>query len=214
MGAFSERIKKNKYLFLGFFLLIAVAAATVTALFVLQIDPSGNDIWSHLYKGDVAYRDLSEGKFYRLYSPYWYNGTQLYRYWAPLSYYSVALLEFITGGNIIGAYRLFAAYSIILSGIPWLLWGRDAKRPVFAMVIASLWFFMPENMRVYFCEGNMPRMMSAIVIPYAIYFIWRYLRLKKKILNHWSCHMYNAFSVFPCNDNGHVWPYIIGVFGN
>lgn len=176
-----KHINKNNLLTLaGLFVLMATAAIVVFALCQLQFQPSGNDIWSHLYKGDIAYHNLLEGRFYQCYSEYWYNGTQLFRYWAPFSYYSIALLEFISGGDIVMAYRFFAAFSIILGGIPWLLWGRETKRPLFATGIAMLWFFFPENIRVYMCEGNMPRMMTAIVIPYVIYFMWRYLHRDKK----------------------------------
>lgn len=180
MKKLSKEAKNNLYTVGGFVLLVISAFLVVYALTCMNFQPSGNDIWSHLYKGDIVYHNLQEGRFYQFYSEYWYNGTQLFRYWAPFSYYSVALMEFLSGGDIVVAYRYFAAFSIILGGIPWILWGRDSKRPVFATGIALLWFFLPENLRVYFCEGNMPRMMSAIVIPYVMYFLWRYLRQNKK----------------------------------
>lgn len=180
MKKISDDAKNNLFAIGGGLLLILSAVLVVWVLTRMNFQPSGNDIWSHLYKGDVVYHNLKEGHFYQLYSEYWYNGTQIFRYWAPFSYYSIALMEFFTGGDIIMAYRFFAAFSIILGGIPWILWGRESKRPVFATMIALLWFFFPENLRVYFCEGNMPRMMSAIVIPYVVYFIWRYLRQEKR----------------------------------
>lgn len=180
MKKISENAKNNILALSGFFLLVLSAVIVVVCLNWMEFEPSGNDIWSHLYKGDIAYHNLQEGKIYQLYSEYWYNGTQLFRYWAPFSYYAIALMEFFSGGDIVQAYRYFAAFSIILGGIPWILWGRESKRPVFATGIALLWFFLPENVRVYFCEGNMPRMMSAIVIPYVVYFMWRYLRQDKR----------------------------------
>lgn len=180
MKKISDNAKNNILASCGFGLLVLSAVLVVFVLGRMGFEPSGNDIWSHLYKGDIAYHNLREGHFYQLYSEYWYNGTQLFRYWAPFSYYSIALMEFLSGGDIIVAYRFFAAFSIILGGIPWILWGRELKRPVFATGIALLWFFFPENLRVYFCEGNMPRMMSAIVIPYVVYFMWRYLRRDKR----------------------------------
>lgn len=180
MKKINEDAKNNLLALGGFCLLVLSALLVVFALKQMNFEPSGNDIWSHLYKGDIAYHNLQNGRFYQLYSEYWYNGTQLFRYWAPFSYYAVALMEFLSGGDIIAAYQYFAAFSIILGGIPWILWGRETRRPVFATGIALLWFFFPENLRVYFCEGNMPRMMSAIVIPYVVYFMWRYLRRDKR----------------------------------
>lgn len=180
MKKISDRAKNNMLALGGFLLLVISAVVVVLVLNQMAFEPSGNDIWSHLYKGDVAYHNMQEGRWYQLYSEYWYNGTQLFRYWAPMSYYAVGILEFLSGGDIVMAYRYFAAFSIIIGGIPWILWGRESKRPVFAAGIALLWFFLPENIRVYFCEGNMPRMMSAVVIPYVVYFMWRYLRRDKR----------------------------------
>ena len=180
MKKLSDCAKNNILAMMGAVLLVLSACIVVVCLNRMNFQPSGNDIWSHLYKGDIAYHNFQEGKIYQLYSEYWYNGTQLFRYWAPFSYYAVALMEFFSGGDIVQAYRYFAAFSIIAGGIPWILWGREVKRPVFASAVALLWFFLPENIRVYFCEGNMPRMMSAIVIPYVIYFMWRYLRKNKR----------------------------------
>ncbi|MCR5797983.1 MAG: hypothetical protein K6G63_08740 [Eubacterium sp.] len=180
MNKISDKSKNNLLALAGFIVLIITAVAVVSYLTINRVDPSGNDIWSHLYKGDVVYNNLKNGIWYQKYSPFWYNGTQIFRYWAPLSYYTVAVLEYFSGGDIVGAYRLFAGVSIVLGGIPWIIWGRDIRRPVFATGLAVLWFFFPENLRVYFCEGNMPRMMSAIVIPYVMYFVWKYLREKKK----------------------------------
>ncbi|MDD3290004.1 MAG: hypothetical protein PHT29_03895, partial [Eubacteriales bacterium] len=57
---------------------------------------SGNDIWGHLFKTEVMYQGLQNGTSYPLYTPYWYNGIQLYRYWPPLSYYVLAGLRFLT----------------------------------------------------------------------------------------------------------------------
>ncbi len=180
MKRISDRTKHDMIVLGGSVLLVMSAVFVVAVLNRMDFQPSGNDIWSHLYKGDIAYHNLLEGRYYQLYSEYWYNGTQLFRYWAPLSYYVIALLEFVSGGDIVMAYRYFAAFSIIVGGIPWILWGRDTKRPVFAAAVAILWFFLPENIRVYFCEGNTPRMMTAVVIPYVMYFMWRYLRRDKR----------------------------------
>ncbi len=168
--------KKTLSIILSFVFLIGAGVLVSMYLIHIGFDPSGNDIWSHLYKGDFMYHRMKEGHFYALYSPDWYNGIQIYRYWAPLSYYVLAFLEFLTGGDIILAYQWFAAFCIIVGGIPWILWGIQRKAPFLGLMIAFIWFFLPENIRVYLCEGNTPRIMTMVVIPYVIYFIWRYLR--------------------------------------
>ena len=127
MKRISDRAKQNMLVLGGFGLLVMSAVLVVAVLNRMDFQPSGNDIWSHLYKGDIAYQNLLEGRYYQRYSEYWYNGTQLFRYWAPFSYYVIALLEFVSGGDIVMAYRYFAAFSIIAGGIPWILWGRELR---------------------------------------------------------------------------------------
>lgn len=172
--------KKQK---LNFFfsccLLFFVAAAFTLFLKKYHYFSSGNDTWGHLFKSDLLYQSIKEGNFYPLYTKLWYNGLQPYRYWAPLPYYFLAVLQFLAGGSVEGAYYLFAGASIFIGGLGWLLWGYRTNRMYFCTFVALLWFFLPENIRVYFCEGNVPRMTTAIVIPYLLYFIWLFIRVKK-----------------------------------
>jgi uncharacterized membrane protein len=140
---------------------------------------SGNDIWGHLFKTEVMYQGLQNGTSYPLYTPYWYNGIQLYRYWPPLSYYVLAGLRFLTQGDMQIAYYLYFALSAFLGGLPWIALGVRTRRPFLGLIIALLWFFMPDNIRVFLNEGNLPRMLAITLIPYLIFFLWLYLREKK-----------------------------------
>lgn len=163
--------------------LLVLAALGVSYVLFLKykgIEPSGNDIWGHLFKSEVMYENIKRGNFYPLYESSWYNGIQLYRYWAPLPYYLMAFLLFISGGSLVMAYHLFGGVSLFFGGIPFILAGRKGGKPWMGLSFALLWFFMPENFRVYFCEGNLPRMLTGILIPYLVYFLWRYLREGKK----------------------------------
>lgn len=142
---------------------------------------SGNDIWGHLFKTEVMYEGLRSGNGYPLYTPYWYNGIQLYRYWPPLSYYALAGLRFLTGGDMQVAYYLYFALSAFLGGLPWILLGHRNRRPFLGLTIALFWFFMPDNIRVFLNEGNLPRMLAITLIPYLILFLWLYLRENKSL---------------------------------
>lgn len=161
-------------------LLLALSICYVLFLKTKGIGPSGNDIWGHLFKSEIMYENIKKGNLYPLYESSWYNGIQLYRYWAPLPYYLMALLIFISGGSLIMAYYLFAGISLFFGGVPFILMGRRGGKPYMGISFALLWFFMPENFRVFFCEGNLPRMLTGVIIPYLIYFLWRYLREGKK----------------------------------
>lgn len=172
--------KKNLILPLCMLLLFAASVCYVFFLKNKGIEPSGNDIWGHLFKSEIMYENIRSGNLYPLYESSWYNGIQLYRYWAPLPYYLMALLLMIGGGSLITAYYLFAGFSMFFGGIPFILMGKRGQKPWMGLSFAMLWFFMPENFRVFFCEGNLPRMLTGIIIPYLIYFLWIYLREGKK----------------------------------
>ena len=139
---------------------------------------SGHDAWGHLFKGELMYENLKEGRFFPLYTPFWYNGIQPYRYWAPLPYYILGLLQLVAGGDIEMAYYFFAGFSFFVGGIIWVVWGKEMKRMSLGIFMGCIWFFLPENYRVFFCEGNIPRMVTSFVIPYLVYFIWRFIRQK------------------------------------
>ncbi|QNU66964.1 6-pyruvoyl tetrahydrobiopterin synthase [Ruminiclostridium herbifermentans] len=140
---------------------------------------SGNDMWGHLFKSDLMYKSIKSGDYYPLYTELWYNGIQPYRYWAPLPYYIMAGLQYLAGGSIINAYYLFTGLSFFVGAIGWLLWGISSRRIVICSFLGTIWFFMPENFRIFFCEGNLPRMVIAILLPYIVYFLWRFVEVEK-----------------------------------
>lgn len=172
----NKQWKEMLTVFVGILLLFISAVITIITMKQLGMYASGNDIWGHLYKSQLMYDSIKSGDYYPLYIPMWYNGIQPFRYWAPLPYYLFALLLLITAGNIEMAYYLFAGVSIVVGGIPWILLGKKYKRVILGIVLAFLWFFMPENIRVFFCEGNLPRMVTAIIIPWLILSIYKVLR--------------------------------------
>ncbi len=172
--------KLNIYFAVGVVILGALAVIGVIHFKSVVPEPSGNDVWGHLYKSEYLYMAMKRGQIYPLYDETWYNGIQLYRYWPPFSYYITALLMCFTGGNVINAYYLLFGVYIFFGGLAFLLIGRRCGRPVLGTALAVLWFFMPENARMYVDEGNLPRMVVSFLLPYLIYFIWVYLREEKR----------------------------------
>lgn len=178
--------KKRKLLPIGVQFLISIlflAAGAFLVMYVLwehNYYASGNDIWGHLFKSNLLYQNMMKGNYYPLFTEFWYNGIQPYRYWAPLPYYILAGLQYLANGDAINSYFLFAGLSFFVGGAGWLLWGVSTRRMTLCTFIAFLWFFMPENFRVYFCEGNIPRMVTAFLIPYLVYFLWLFVQKEKK----------------------------------
>ena len=143
-----KRIRKNC---ICISILLLAGAGLVLYLVLSGYEPSGGDIWGHLYKSQEMYESLKKGNVFPLFSPYWYNGIQLFRYWGPLSYYIMAGLMFLTGGDLLLAYRLLAFVIFVVGGLPWILWGIHENRRVLGTFFGLLWFFMPEHIRIYFC---------------------------------------------------------------
>lgn len=170
LGAF---IKSVFLIILGGF--IVMEAVKISGLY-----PLGFDIHGHLFKSDFMYNEIIKGNLYPLYTQYWYNGLQLYRYWPPMTYYFMALLQFLTSGDVMKAYLGFIWASFFIGGLGWLLLGRSLNKPKLGLFMAAIWFFLPDNMRVFFSEGNMPRMFITMLIPLIFYSIWQFVNARKK----------------------------------
>lgn len=142
--------------------------------------PWGIDTYGHIFKADVLYQNIKKGNFYPLFTQYWYNGIQPFRYWAPFSYYVLAMFQFFTAGDPIQAYIIFVAASFFIGALGWLLWGIKSKRIFIALIIGIVWFFLPENLRILFFEGNLPRVVIGSLIPYLFFFLWEFVYHEKK----------------------------------
>ena len=167
-------------------MILALAAICLSALFLIVwvnrtgTYPWGYDALGHIFKGDLLYQNIKEGNFYPLYTDMWYNGIQPYRYWAPVPYYILAAFQFLTGGDPISGYQLFTVFCFIVGALGWLLWGIREKRIFWATFFGILWFCMPDNIRVFYLEGNVPRITIAFLLPYMFYFIWHFMEYRKK----------------------------------
>lgn len=142
--------------------------------------PLGLDIHGHLFKTDLMFHEILKGNFYPLYTQYWYNGLQPFRYWPPMTYYFMAFLQFLTGGDVMNAYLAFIWSSFTVGGIGWVLWGRKLGRPVLGAFFGLVWFIFPDNLRVFFGEGNLPRMFITMLLPILFYFLWQFVCYRRK----------------------------------
>lgn len=160
-------------------LIIGVAFACCLNFFSIYPDTGGTDTYGHLFKINYLYHSLLDGTIYPIYTEYWYNSMELFRYWPPLAYYVVALLQFFTAGNVVEAFYVFAgvAYAINMGG--WFLIGKSEKRLGIAFLVGTLYFFCPDNLRIFMAEGNIPRVFIGVLLPYVFYFVWRILEYKQ-----------------------------------
>lgn len=125
--------------------------------------PWGSDTWAHLFKADYLYHEILKGNYFPQFTVYWYNGTQPFRYWAPLSYYFIALLQAITG-DVFSAGNLYIFITALIGGLSCLCLARRMGF-VPAMMLGLLWLIWLDNTRVAFSEGNFPRILATALLP-------------------------------------------------
>lgn len=154
---------------LDFSILIAFALLTLMYVNRAGWHPWGSDTYGHLFKANILYDSIMEGRWFVNYDESWYNGVQPFRYWAPLPYYILALINIITK-DIFRAFHVFIVFTFIIGGLGWLLWGSFVKRQNLALALALLWFFVPNNLRILFSEGNIPFVVVNCLLPYVMLF--------------------------------------------
>lgn len=156
-------------------LLIAFTAFAIALMASSNNYPTGSDIYAHLFRGRVLYNAIKDGTGYPIYSANWYSGIELFRYWPAASYLFYSLFIFLAGGNIYSAYLYFTFAIFFIGAFAWVLFGVREKQIWTGLLIGCLFFFLPDNMRVFFDEGNMPRAFITCLLPYVFYFLTGYV---------------------------------------
>ena len=169
-------LKKNIVQMLLCILIIIPAAVGIYFLLTKTgLYPWAEDTWGHMFKAHLLYTEVLKGNYYPLYTDYWYNGIQPFRYWAPLPYYILLVFEIITKGDSLISYNLFVAFIYAAGSIGWVLWGIKIKSAKAGLLFGALWFFLPDNLIVLFVEGNIPRVVVTTIFPYLMLGVWEYL---------------------------------------
>ena len=137
--------------------------------------PYGSETMSFLYKGDVFYQEVKNGNLFPLYDSMWYNGVELFRYTAPIPVYFLALCQWIAGGDSFNGYLLFVGLLFFVGGLGWFYLGKKKNRVVLGTFLGVIWFFMPNNLYGLFMEGNLPRAVCMVILPFAISGIYDYI---------------------------------------
>lgn len=160
--------------------LIICAVLVFVFLEVMNITPSGYDVWGHVYKAELMYKSLCRGELYPLFDLNWYNGMETFRYWGPASYYLYAFAYLLAGGSMIRAYHMFVTILYFAGGIPWIIMGIKSDRKVRGTLIGILWFMLAENVHIVFAFGNVPQMVTTMLTPYVILFLWMFVYRRSK----------------------------------
>ncbi|NLW91919.1 MAG: hypothetical protein GXY34_10035 [Syntrophomonadaceae bacterium] len=129
--------------------------------------PWGADTWGHLYKADYLYRQMVAGSYFPQFIADWYNGCQLFRYWAPLPYYFIAIIRFFTP-NIFVAGHYYIFICALLGGFFWLAARKNIGLWP-AIMAGVVWVVWQDNMKVALAEGNLPRILTTAILPLAFW---------------------------------------------
>jgi len=133
------------------------------------IYPWSSDAWGHLIKAEYLQEQIELGNYYPDLFPAWYSGQQMLRYYAPLPYYALVGILDLTG-DIWAAGNLFMVLCALLGSLSFLLFAR--RIGLFWAVAAGILFLMlPDNLRVMFAEGNLPRVLATGLLPLAFFFL-------------------------------------------
>ncbi len=137
--------------------------------------PTGSDTMYHIFRGDLLYRAIVNRGGYPLFSKYWYNGIEPLRYCPPLSPILYAICQIVAGGKVFKAFIYYVCVIFVAGVFSWLYVGIKRKRPILGVVLGILWFFLPNNIYAIFGEGNLPRSLSMVFLPIALYSVYSYL---------------------------------------
>ena len=154
---------------------LVVAVAIVAAAATSGTYPSGTEAMTHIYRGEVIYRSIGQGIWYPYYDPMWFNGTELLRLTPPLTSYLLALCQALARGSATNGYLIFLGVLYYLGALAWSRIGTGMDRPLLGGFLGLIWFFLPNHLYICFVEGNLPKMLAIVLLPWLFYHAVGYL---------------------------------------
>ena len=124
----NRQFGRQLYGFLPLFYL-CMAVGVVALVSRGGVYPSGSDTMYHVFRGDLVYKAVCGGDLWPGYTPLWYNGVEILRYWPPLPAYFMALCQAAAGGDPLNGYLVFVGAVCFLGALPWLWIGQRLERP-------------------------------------------------------------------------------------
>lgn len=174
------KVAKKKQFLICIVILVIAAIITILNINKAGIYPWGSDTFGHLFKGNVLYDAFIEGKSYTNYDSNWYNGMQLLKVSEPIPYYILAIINLFTR-DIFITYSIFIVLIFIIGGVGFLCWGYYSDRLKLGLLFGLLWFFIPNNLRILFSEGNLPLTIVNALIPYLLLLYYKSIKENRRI---------------------------------
>jgi hypothetical protein len=153
---------------------LCILAATLPAILMVWLPgyPRGADTWGHLFKSEYLAGQMRANPlayFTSAWMPDWYMGDPYRTYYPPLTTLVLAPLVYLFRDPFL-AYRIFVSFFLIL--YPLFTYRAFIERvhhwtAAFAAVLV-LW--SPYTIRTLFFEGNLPRVLCVLALPWLAYF--------------------------------------------
>ena len=159
---------------LGGAFLITLAALIIYREILFQpigtsLTPWGSDTMGHLLKVEYLRENLGQGIVYPTMLPDWYMGMQFMRYYPPLPYFLLVGLQYLVP-NTMATANWFILLCALAGGLSWLFFRRwIGLLP--AICGGILFLFLPDNLRVAFAEGNLPRVLATALLPLLVFLL-------------------------------------------
>ncbi|MCH8114804.1 MAG: hypothetical protein J4O01_04765 [Chloroflexi bacterium] len=165
---------QSRYTYPAAVLVIVLATFALYAGIVFPRDldaihPWSSDAWGHLIKAVYLRQEIGEGNWYPDLFPEWYSGQQMLRYFPPITYFALVGLTELTG-NIYMAGNYLLLIAALVGGVSVLLFAPRIGLG-WATMAGVFFVIFPDNLRVAFAEGNLPRIISTALLPAAFYFL-------------------------------------------
>lgn len=159
---------------------ILVSLGIFLFLYLRGYQPAGEDVYGHLYKVEFLGENIKKGVLFPLYTEDWYNGFQMFRYWPIFAYYVMAIGYLLTGSLLLSYYLLFV--TIFAVGYIGFCLIANREQRFFFIVIGICYFFLPDNVRLMFGEGNLARAFMSGMLPLFFYFYTNLIEKKKSLI--------------------------------
>jgi hypothetical protein len=173
MGRLAEAIRERvtsrislPYLF--------VLAAILPALIMVWLPgyPRGADTWGHLFKAEYLAGQMRANPaayFTSAWMPAWYMGDPYRTFYPPLTTLVLAPIVYLFRDPFI-AYRVFVSLFFILYSRFVYVSFTEYTQHWTAAFVALLAVWSPYTLRTLFFEGNLPRTLAVLVLPFLAYF--------------------------------------------
>src|SRR5574341_963010 len=154
------------------YLLVLAAVLPILVMIWLPGYPRGADTWGHLFKAEYLADQMRANPaayFTSAWMPAWYMGDPYRSSYPPLTTLVLAPLVFLFRDPFT-AYRVFASLFFVLYSR--FIYAAFTERTqhwaaAFATVLA-VW--SPYTLRTLFFEGNLPRVLAVLALPWLAYF--------------------------------------------